>query len=400
MTSGNPRTLTVTQLTSRIKQRLSGEFSSVWVRGEISGLMTARSGHLYFNLKDREAQISAMIWQSNAWRIKCDLRDGMEVACLGNLDVYPPRGTYQISVREIHEVGIGARQQALRRLHEKLRKLGWFDAGKKKPLPRIPNRVAVVTSPEGAAIRDFLQVAFRRWPKLEVTIVPSRVQGEDAGSEIAAAIRRADRIKPAPDVIVVTRGGGSAEDLWCFNDEVVCEAIFQAQIPVVSGVGHEVDVSLCDLVADCRALTPSEAAERLVPDRAELQTQLVAIQDRLKRGLVHRLESARVRLESLASRNVLTRPLDRIRQQSMNLDLLNDQLNRTMESKLRQVEGSLLSSAAKLESLSPLGTLARGYSLTTRDGRVLRDASEIAVNDVIETKLEKGKIVSRVERCE
>ncbi len=398
--SNKPKPVTVAQLTSQIKNRLNNDFPSVWVRGEISGLMQARSGHVYFTLKDEAAQVSAMIWQSNVWRVKFDLRDGMEVVCLGGVDVYPPRGSYQLSVREIHEVGVGARQLALRKLHEKLKAKGWFDPGQKKPLGRFPRRIAVVTSPAGAAIRDFLQVVQRRWPFLKIVIVPVSVQGEYAGAEIAAAVRQANQIGPALDAIVVTRGGGSIEDLWCFNDESLCEAIFESKVPVVSAVGHEIDVSLCDLVADVRALTPSEAAERLVPDRSELQLQLDTSLNRLRKSLLNRLEQSRLRLDSLANRNVLARPLERFRELSMRLDFINERIRQHAVNRFQVNRQAITGLAAKLESLSPLATLARGYSLTTVDAKVVRSSKQLSAGDLIETQVQSGRIISRVESCE
>lgn len=400
MTNSSRQPVSVAQLTSKIRARLNNDFAGIWVRGEVTGLMRARSGHLYFNLKDESAQISAMVWQSNAWRLKFELKDGMEVVCLGDVDVYPPRGSYQLSIREIHEVGVGARQLALRKLHEKLNAKGWFDASRKKRLPRIPRRVAVVTSPAGAAIRDFLQVAQRRWPFVKIVVVPTAVQGEDAGRQIAAAIRRAAGIAPALDAIVVTRGGGSAEDLWCFNDEAVCESIFHATVPVISAVGHEIDVSLCDLVADVRALTPSEAAERLVPDQAEVRGQLNNQRERLRKSLLNQLDRAKLKLDSLANRSVLARPLDRLREQSIRLDLINERLKRHAESQLQGNQKRLAELATRLDSLSPLATLSRGYSLTTIDGKVIQSSDQVSPGDLIETKVENGSVKSRVESCD
>jgi exodeoxyribonuclease VII large subunit len=400
MSTAKPKPVSVAQLTARIKNRLNSDFPSVWVRGEISGLMVAGSGHVYFNLKDETAQVAAMIWQGNAWRIQFELKNGMEVVCQGGVDVYPPRGTYQLSVRQIHEVGVGAKQLALRKLHEKLKSKGWFDPASKKALPRWPRRIAVVTSPVGAAVRDFLEVIQRRWPNLKILIIPTPVQGDYAGPEIAAAVRRANRIQPALDAIVVTRGGGSPEDLWCFNDESLCQAIFESDVPVISGVGHEIDVSLCDLVADVRALTPSEAAERLVPNQQQLLDQLGARGERMKQALVYRLEQSKMRLDSLASRSVLVRPLDRIRELSMRLDLLGEQIRGHASKRLQLHQQALGQAAAKLESLSPLGTLARGYSLTTVNGKSVRSSAEVVEGDIIESRVEQGKIISRVESCE
>ena len=223
------------------------------------------SGHIYLSLKDKSSQINAIIWRSDAQSLKFEPTNGLEVVCRGSVDTYPQRGTYQLIIRQIQPKGIGSLELALRQLRQKLSNEGLFDAERKKQLPRFPKHIAVVTSPTGAAIRDFLQVLVRRWNKIRVTVVPAKVQGAGSAEEVAEAIRLCDEMSETPDAIVVTRGGGSMEDLWSFNSEVVVRAIADSTIPVISGVGHEIDVTLADLVADVRALTPSEAAERLVP---------------------------------------------------------------------------------------------------------------------------------------
>ena len=266
--------LTVTEVTEQIKELLETSFPNVWIEGEISNFSRPRSGHCYLTLKDDEAQLPAVIWRSTASRLRFDLHDGLEVVCLGHLDVYPPRGRYQLIVREIEPKGIGALELAFRQLRDKLAKEGLFEPGYKKPLPAFSRRIAVVTSATGAAIRDFLEVLRRRWRGADVWIVPVRVQGEGAAEEIAAALEDVNRLADRPDCIVVTRGGGSLEDLWAFNEEVVVRAIFASKIPVVSAIGHEIDVTLSDLVADVRALTPSEAAELVAPAADELAARL------------------------------------------------------------------------------------------------------------------------------
>ncbi len=245
--------LSVFQLTSLIKGILEQAFPSVWVVGELSDVARPQSGHVYLTLKDDRAQIRAVIWRNAASRLRFNLEDGLEVICRGDLDVYPPRGSYQLVIRELEPRGEGALQQALRKLQQKLAAEGLFDPAHKKPLPRFPRRIAVVTSPTGAAVRDFVEVLRRRWQGVHVLIVPTRVQGEGAATDIAAAIQTVNRLSPSVDVMVVGRGGGSMEDLWCFNEEAVVRAIFASQVPVVSAVGHEIDVTLSDLVADVRA---------------------------------------------------------------------------------------------------------------------------------------------------
>src|SRR5262245_18897168 len=261
------KVLSVSELTQEIKGILEEGFPKVWVAGEVSNLAKPSSGHLYLTLKDSQSQLRAVIWRGIALRLKFDRRDGMEVIVRGRIGVYAPRGEYQLMIEELHPKGVGAQELALRQLLEKLFRLGWFDKARKKPLPRFPRRLALVTSRSGAAVRDMLEILARRWPAAEVWVCPVRVQGEGAAQEIAAGIRLVNRLGAdggAPvDVLIVGRGGGSVEDLWPFNEECVARAIYESAIPVVSAVGHEIDLTVADRVADCRALTPSEAAERV-----------------------------------------------------------------------------------------------------------------------------------------
>ena len=259
------------ELTGQIKGLLEGRFPAVWVSGEISNFSRPQSGHCYLTLKDDQAQIRAVMWRSAASRVRFDLHDGLEVICQGYLDVYAPRGSYQLVIQQIEPKGLGALELALRSCASDWRPKGLFDPARKRPLPRFPRRIAFVTSPTGAAVRDFLEVLRRRWRGVHVLIVPVRVQGDGARAEIAAGIELVNRLADPVDVLVVGRGGGSLEDLWAFNEEVVVRAIHASRIPVVSAVGHEIDVTLADLVADVRALTPSEAAERVVPAADELR---------------------------------------------------------------------------------------------------------------------------------
>jgi exodeoxyribonuclease VII large subunit len=280
--------LSVSQLTEQIKSTLGMNFSGVSVRGEISDLTRASSGHCYFSLKDDNAKLSAVVWRSTAQRLKFKLEEGVEVICRGGIDVYPPRGSYQLTVNQIVPVGVGPLQLAFQQLHRKLSAEGLFDPQHKQPLPRFPRRILLVTSPQGAAVRDFLQVLSHRWRLSEVLLIPVRVQGDGSGREIAQAITQGNRLQPRPDVIALVRGGGSAEDLWSFNEEVVVRAIFASKIPVVSGVGHEVDVTLADLVADVRALTPTDAAEKVVPKQSDLLAWLRETEQRLGSSLASR----------------------------------------------------------------------------------------------------------------
>lgn len=391
---------TVSELTARIKQTLESSFPDVLVAGELTDVVHAHSGHVYLTLKDARAQLRAVIWRGVAAGLDFEIRDGLEVVCRGELDVYPPRGSYQLVIRWLEPLGIGALQLALRRLQQRLAAEGLFDAQRKRPLPRFPRRIGFVTSPSGAAIRDFLEALRSRWQGVQVLVIPARVQGPGAAEEIARGIETANRVQPPLDVLVVGRGGGSLEDLWCFNEELVVRAIHQSRIPVVSAVGHEIDVTLSDLVADVRALTPTDAVRHVVPSVDEVRQGLLAVQQRLGALLRHRSAAARGRLDALAQRRVLRRPLDPIREAQRHLDELDERGRRAIGRLLRQLQDRLRGHAGHLESLSPLAVLARGYSLTWRsaDGQLLRDAAALTIGESVTTRLARGSLVSRVER--
>ncbi|MGD9647003.1 MAG: exodeoxyribonuclease VII large subunit [Pirellulales bacterium] len=391
--------LSVSQLTDVVKELLEGAFPAVDVTGEITNLSRAHSGHCYFTLKDDRAQVRAVMWRSAAARLRFDLQDGLEVVCHGSLEVYAARGTYQLVVDRVVPRGMGALELALRQLHAKLAAEGLFAPERKRPLPKLPRRIAVVTSPTGAAIKDFLEVLRRRWRGTDVWIIPARVQGERAGEEIAAGIALANRLAGAIDILVVCRGGGSAEDLWAFNEERVVRAIAASQIPVVSAVGHEIDVTLADLAADVRALTPSEAAELVVPSAEEMRGALVQFAQRLRSGLARRAAVARGRLTALATSRVLRRPLERIHDLARRLDELDARARKAQNRRLDQARHRVERLGGKLESLSPIQVLARGYSLTERadDGRLVHDARTLKMGDRLRTRLARGSVLSRVE---
>ncbi len=390
--------LTVGELTLRIKDLLELEFSTVWVTGEISDFARPRSGHCYLTLKDEQAQLPSVIWRSTAARLRFDLHDGLEVLCRGSVTVYPPHGKYQLVIQEIHPKGIGALELALRQLHTRLAAQGLFAPERKRPLPRFARRIAVVTSPTGAALRDFLEVLRRRWRGADVLVVPVRVQGEGAAQEIAAAIELVNRLTEPVDCLVVTRGGGSLEDLWAFNEEIVVRAIHGSRVPVVSAVGHEIDVTLSDLVADVRALTPSEAAELVVPASDEVAAVLRQYRDRMAGSLRMRIATGRTRLEALAGRPALRRPYQRIQESARRLDELELRMLRGLRHRLGQAQQQTRALADRLETLGPLAVLGRGYSLTQRvDGRVIRDADELSLGEPLLTRFARGQAVSRVE---
>jgi exodeoxyribonuclease VII large subunit len=399
-TDDGARIWSVFELTSQVKDLLETSFPSVWVGGEISNFSRPSSGHCYFTLKDDRAQLRAVLWRNAAHRLKFDLHDGLEVICCGGLDLYAPRGSYQLVVTKLEPKGIGALELALRKLKEKLAAEGLFDRARKRPLPKFPRRIAFVTSPTGAAIRDFLEVLKRRWAGADVLVVPARVQGDGAGREIAQAVAWVNRL-PEIDVLVVGRGGGSLEDLWCFNEEVVVRAVAASRIPTVSAVGHEIDVTLCDLAADVRALTPSEAAELIVPSQEAIVGLLNDRRQRMIAALQARAVSARRRLDQLTERACFRRPHQAIHDRAQRLDELWARAGRGFKHRLAMERSRLEGFAGKLESLSPLQVLARGYSVTQHadDGRLVRDAADVQTGDRLRTRLAAGEVISRVEEA-
>ncbi len=398
-TTTDQRPLTVAELTSQVKDLLEGAFPAVWVAGEISNFSRPQSGHCYFTLKDESAQVRAVLWRGSAARLRFDMVDGLEVICQGHLDVYPPRGSYQLVVDQVEPKGVGALELALRKLRAKLAAEGLFDAARKKPLPVFPRRIAFVTSPTGAALRDFLEVLRRRWSGTDVLVAPTRVQGDGAAEEIAAAIRAVDKIRPAVDVMVVGRGGGSMEDLWAFNEEPVVRAIAAARVPVISAVGHEIDVTLSDLVADVRALTPSEAAELAVPSATDVGAKLQNQRSRLDLAVRQKVSQSRTRIETISHVRSIRRPFERVHESGRRLDELASRAGRSINQSQSAARAALGTLAGKLETLSPLAVLNRGYSLTQRaDGQLIRDASELAAGDEIMTRFTEGQAVSTVER--
>ncbi len=392
--------LSVSQLNASIAAAIEAKIKKIWVVGEISDFSQPRSGHIYLSLKDDISQIRAVVWRSVAERLKFQLEDGQSVIGYGRIDVYAPRGTYQIVLEKIEPQGVGALQLAFMQLHDKLQKQGFFDAQRKRVLPVFPQRVGFVTSPSGAALQDFLEVARRRWPGVEMIIIPTRVQGESAGEEIALAIAAAQRIRPMLDVLVVGRGGGSMEDLWCFNEEVVIKAIVASKIPTVSAVGHEIDVTLSDLAADMRALTPSEAAERILPNQEEVRESITSLNGRATRAILHMLERYRLRMDGLSQRPVIARPVEIIQRRAQRLDELSVRMEQAIDRCLVERRHQLATQAATLEALSPIRTLHRGYSICRKhsDGRIIRQANEAKVGETIDTQLGDAVIESVVSK--
>ncbi|MDB5313962.1 MAG: xseA [Gemmataceae bacterium] len=393
--------LSVSALTAQVRTLIEGRFPSVWVAGEVSNYTKAASGHMYLSLKDARAQLRAVLFRGVNLRMKFEPRDGLEVLARGRLTVYEPRGDYQFQIEELQPRGVGAAELALRQLKEALLAKGYFDPRRKKPLPRFPKRIALIASPTGAAVRDMIELLAQRWPTAEVIVRPSRVQGDGAAEEVAVAVRMLNRLHASGalrlDAIVIGRGGGSAEDLWAFNEEAVADAIFQSVVPVVSAVGHEIDVTVADLVADHRAETPSAAVVALTPHRQEMMAGLGDLNGRLHEAVGHRLQLARQRLDQLASRPALRRPLQRVHDLEQRLDAAADRLHRAAKVRLATATDRLAAVATHLETLSPLNVLRRGYSLTrTEDGRLVRGPGDVQPGDRLVTRLANGEVVSRV----
>ena len=396
-----PAVLTVAELTRQVKELIEANFPYVWVQGEVSNCTRAASGHVYLTLKDESAQMRAVLWRRAASRLRFDLQDGLEVVAAGPIELYQARGTFQLIIEELIPQGVGALELAFRQMQAKLEAEGLFAAEHKRSLPRFPRRIALVTSPTGAAVRDMLQVITRRWPVSDLVILPVPVQGEGAAGKIAAAIRTAEHL-PRVDVVVTGRGGGSLEDLWAFNEEVVARAIYDCGVPVVSAVGHEIDVSISDLVADRRALTPSEAGELVVPLASEVLSEFNRLRDRLAASLRGHAVRARLELDSLSTRRVLARPLERIHDLETVLDEWAGRLRRSVERGIEQTRHSLAETAGSLDALSPLKVLGRGYTITRRadNGEVLRAAEQVQPGEQILSVLRDGRILSRVESIE
>ena len=397
------KVFSVSAITNAVKLRLEEHFPGVWVAGEVSNFVRASSGHQYFSLKDDKTTIRCCMWRAFALRMRFDPKNGMQVVVRGGITVFPQRGEYQLIVEELEPKGVGAAELALRQLKEKLLQRGYFDPKRKKPLPRYPRRIALIASATGAAIRDMLEILSHRWPLADAIVRSSRVQGDGAAEEVAAAVRQLNDLhvrKLLPlDAIVIGRGGGSSEDLAAFNEEIVADAIFQSKIPVVSAVGHEIDVSIADLVADYRALTPSQGITALCPDRGELMDGLLMFGDRMRDALVYRVNLSKQRLDKLSDRPALRKPMERVRDLEQKLDDTAARLLRAAKIGVQRSQDRVAALADQLDGLSPLNVLARGYSLTRiADGeQLLRNADDVQPGERIISRLTNGEIVSRVE---
>lgn len=393
---------TVSELNGFIKDLLDNvpPLTDVLLRGEVSNYKVYPSGHCYFTLKDSESALKCVLFKGSAMRLRFRPENGMRVVASGRISVYPRDGVYQLYCSGLSPDGVGDLSVAYEQLKEKLLKEGLFDESHKKPLPRYPQRIAVVTSPAGAAVHDMIRILRRRYPAAKVLLLPVRVQGAEAPPEIAGAIRYANRHRLA-DVMIVGRGGGSLEDLWAFNDERVARAIYASEIPVISAVGHEPDVAISDFVADRRASTPSNAAEIAVPDRAELLHRIESDRQRLERALCRRVENQRERLETLAKKRVLQDPAALLSDKAMRLDYGQRRLAAAMQAVTDREKGRLAAAAASLDALSPLRVLGRGYALAqTAKGDVLRSVSQVEAGEKVKLRLSEGRLTCVVTEKE
>jgi len=394
---GAPRVLRVAELLAAVRVLVADVVGRVWVVGEISNLRRAASGHYYFTLKDDEAQLRAVLFRGDAGRLAFEPADGLEVLAFGEATVYEARGDLQLRVRELEPRGQGALRLAFEQLRARLEAEGLFDEARKRPLPRLPRCVGVVTSVHGAAVRDVIEVTGARWPTVPLLIADARVQGPGAELEIVAGLQLL-AARPEVDVILLVRGGGSLEDLWCFNSETVARALSRCPVPVVSGVGHETDFTIADLVADARAPTPSAAAALVVPDRRAVALQLERDRRRLRGALLGRISGARARLEQWAAALHRASPEARLAARRGRLTADRQRLDAALRRRLARDAARFALAAGRLDSLSPLAVLGRGYAIArrVRDGHIVRVPGDVERGDALAVRVAGGEIDATV----
>ncbi len=389
--------ISVGKLTDYIKQKLEGDSQlvNIWVRGEISNFRRHNNGHLYFTLKDNESQIECAMFRPSATSLKFEPEHGLKVLVRASVSVYKPYGKYQLVISEMHPDGLGALHQRFLQLKEKLKKEGLFSEEHKKPIPKFPRTVGLVTSPTGAAVRDLIRILTRRFPNIKIKLAPTLVQGIGAAEDIVRSIRLLNRVEGI-DVIIVGRGGGSLEDLWCFNEEIVARAIFESKIPIISAVGHETDFTISDFVADCRASTPSNAAEIAVQDKDELLSNINHLRDKLLNKTKLTIAFKAQSLNAVIDRPLFKRPFDFINEYLQQLDDSMLRSGRAILVYLKLKREVLEGVKGKLHSLDPKAVLGRGYSVVMYEGKVIKKSSDIKINDLLDIILQKGEIKSKV----
>ena len=388
----------VTQVNQYIKGLLDQDqtMTALYVRGEVSNYKAYPSGHHYFSLKDAGGAIRCVMFRREAVSLRFRPENGMKVLAFGRVTVFPRDGQYQLYCSALTPDGVGDLHVAFEQLKQKLYEEGLFEAAHKKPIPRFPEKIALITSPAGAAVRDMLRILEARWPLAEVCIIPVRVQGAEAPGEIAGAIAWANQHRAA-DLLITGRGGGSMEDLWAFNEEIVARAIYASDIPIISAVGHEPDVTIADFAADLRAATPSNAAELAVPDQNEIYAGLWGLGDRLGRAMTRQLEAGRAALERARRRRVLQEPMGYVDDKRVLLDYQRERLAHGLRGALSRERERFARSAAALDALSPLKVLGRGYGIPRRtDGGVIRSVKEVDTGDGLELRLSDGSLTCTV----
>ncbi len=390
---------TVGEITRIVKLLIEENIPTVWLEGEISNFKAHYSGHYYFTLKDETAQISAVIWKSRTIQLTFEPEDGMLVQALGNIRLYEKSGRYQFDIIRIMPSGVGQLQQRFEELKAKLLAEGLFDEKHKKDLPPFPRRIGIVTSETGAAIRDMINILRRRAPQTEIILRPAKVQGRGAARDIAAAIREFNEYGKV-DVLIVGRGGGSLEDLWAFNEEEVARAIFDSDIPVVSAVGHEVDYTIADFVADLRAPTPSAAAELVWPEATDVRATIIEFRQRLYRAVYQKIEYYYERLNGIRRSYGFRQPEDRIKQFYMQVDDLHARLSRAFRITIGRQTDYVTQLHLRLQNLNPRKVLERGYSISYVNGKIVRDAGKLHSGLQLKTELYKGNLLSKITKVQ
>jgi exodeoxyribonuclease VII large subunit len=410
MDKRDTKIFSVSELTQGIRFALEGTFPEVWVEGEVSNFKVYPSGHAYFSLKDEKSLLNCVMFKNNSSRVDFAVEDGLHVLCFGRVSVYDKRGQYQLYVSTMEPRGKGALQLAFEQLKKKLQKEGLFDAERKRPLPFLPTHIGVVTSSAGAALRDILKVAKRRFSNIEITINPVKVQGDKAKHEIAQAIEEfnefnrhlaeTDSEEHPVDVLIVGRGGGSLEDLWPFNEEKVARAIYASEIPVISAVGHEIDYTISDFTADFRAPTPSAAAELVIPLKKDLVCRIKECGDRIKAAVKTKIDILEKDVKNLRDSYVLRAPINVFLQLEQQVDDFGRSMTSGITHCVELKEGEFAGVSGKLQTLSPLAVLERGYSITFKKEKILKSAALLKKGDTLRTKLSRGQAFSTVERVE
>ncbi|WP_302192839.1 exodeoxyribonuclease VII large subunit [Ruminococcus sp.] len=393
-----PRVLSVSQINFYIKSIIEndGSLQFVLVTGEISNLTVhQRSGHIYLSLKDSNSVISAVMFAGNARRLKFRLENGMKVICRGRISVYEPSGRYQLYIEDMQPDGVGALTLAFEQLKKSLAQKGLFDNAHKKPLPKFPKTIGVITSPTGAAVQDITNIIRRRFPSADIVLAPVLVQGESAPEQLVRAVNKFSASKIA-DVVIIGRGGGSAEDLWAFNDEQLAYAVYNCETPIISGVGHETDFTICDFVADVRASTPSAAAELAVPDRQELMSYYFKQKQYISAMLDRKIKTAQLRLENQQRRMSASSPKLKAEQLEKQLSAKSEKLTRFMNIYISDKENKLIAAKGKLDGLNPLNVLNRGYAIAEKDEKIITSSKQLKDGDDFTVILSDGKINAKV----